>query len=64
MQEFNIKDYQQLIKIEELYKKANKLNLEVDHIVPLQGDNVCGLHVPCNLQLLSKKDNASKGNKT
>jgi hypothetical protein len=50
-------------QISVVYEKAKELGFEVDHIVPLVSDTVCGLHVWCNLQLLALQENRTKSNK-
>jgi hypothetical protein len=51
-----------LAEIEDFYN-ACPPGYEVDHIVPLNGKNVSGLHVLNNLQYLTRSANASKGNR-
>lgn len=54
--------------VEQVYAKCAELNelwgtdFQVDHFIPLQGDNVCGLHCWDNLQILDRSINASKNN--
>lgn len=50
-----------LVKIKDFY--ANRPNgMVIDHIIPLNGLLVSGLHCEANLQYLCPKENSSKGN--
>lgn len=49
-------------EITKLYSER-QAGFHVDHIVPLQGRNVCGLHVPWNLRIITAEENLKKSNK-
>lgn len=56
------------LEFDSIYKycsglRAAGLDYHVDHIVPLRGKSVSGLHVPWNLRVIPAVDNMRKGNR-
>lgn len=47
----------------EIYRELFALDVQVDHVIPLQGRDVSGLHVPWNLRILPRLENIRKGNR-
>jgi hypothetical protein len=57
--EFFVKEAYKLVKLRE---KLTGIKWSVDHIIPLQGKNVSGLHVHNNLQVIPFMENVIKNN--
>ena len=43
--------------------KATGERYVVDHIIPLSNPDICGLHVPWNLRVITQEENLKKSNK-
>lgn len=52
-----------IYKMCKLISKKTGVEHHVDHIVPLINNQVSGLHVPWNLQIITKEQNLKKSNK-
>lgn len=57
-------DHAKIQKVYDLCARFRSLGCDfhVDHVIPLQGKNVCGLHVHNNLQIIEAQANRSKSN--
>ena len=57
------------VEISKIYREARRLSDEtgvehhVDHVIPIQHPDICGLHVPWNLRVIPASENCAKGNR-
>jgi len=61
--EFDLLKIQCLYQVASMYSKESGYEWNVDHIIPLQGKKVSGLHCPSNLRVIPAIENQRKNNK-
>ena len=60
--EFDLLKIKCYYQVAAMYSKESGFDWHVDHVIPLQGKNVSGLHVPSNLQIIPAIQNMRKNN--
>jgi len=54
--------YMEAHSLRKLRNKVTNIEWHVDHVIPLKGKNICGLHVWNNFAVIPKVENLRKGN--
>lgn len=61
--DFDLLHIQCLYQVAAMRTRESGYEWHVDHVIPLQGKTVSGLHVPLNLRVIPAADNLQKSNK-
>ena len=59
----NLKSIEHLYALAVMLTEINEVSYQVDHVVPLNSDLVCGLHCEDNLRVITAEENNTKKNK-